>query len=432
MTTTKLMAYIICGLAAFFYVYDYFIQVSPAVMTHQLMETFRIGAVGLSILGSVFFYAYAGMQIPIGLLLDRYKARNLLTMAVLISACGVLLFSLTSNFNLAATARFLVGFGSAFSFVGAIYLVSQWFPHRQFALIAGMIQFAGCMGSIFGELPLAHAVNYFGWRNTLFYIAMATFLLGLLFWLVIREKNATKIIVQHSDNVMSAWRLFSIPAVWWIALIGFLCWVPVATIGALWGVPYLMKVFHWTNTTAAGYCSLFWLSLGIASPVIGWLSDRFQRRKLPFYFCFASGAMGSLLLIYAVAIPLYMTIIALILLGLAPAIQSLTFGVAKDILPKEVFGTATGFINMAPIVGGGLSQVVIGFILSALWNHQTQNHVPIYSLHNYQIAMILIPISLGLGLLVTHFFLPETYCQSNESEALSGPASDLVSVPDLV
>lgn len=412
--TTKLTPYIICGLAAFFYVYDYFIQVSPAVMTHQLMQTFQIGAVGLGILGSVFFYAYAGMQIPAGLLLDRYKARNLLAIAVLISAFGVLLFSMTNNFNLAAVARFLVGFGSAFSFVGSIYLVSQWFPHKQFAFIAGIIQFAGCVGSIFGEMPLAHAVNYFGWRSTLLYIAIATFVLALLFWLVIREKHENKLAIQTKKNAMSSWRLFTIPAVWWIAIVGFLCWVPVASIGALWGVPYLMKVFHWSNSTAAGYCSLFWLSLGVASPAIGWLSDRFKRRKLPFYLCFALGTVGSLLLIYAAVIPLYVTVIALILLGLAPAIQSLTFGVAKDILPAEVFGTATGFINMAPIVGGGISQVVIGFILAGLWNHQMQNNTPVYSLHDYQIAMILIPVSLVLGFLVTHFFLPETYCESKE------------------
>lgn len=410
-TVTKLTPYIICGLAAFFYVYDYFIQVSPAVMTHQLMETFQIGAAGLGVLGSVFFYAYAGMQIPAGLLLDRYKVRDLLTTAVIISAFGVLIFSLTSSFTLAAVSRFLVGFGSAFSFVSALYLVSQWFPHKQFALVAGIVQFAGCIGSIFGEAPLAHAVNYFGWRNALYCIAIATFVLSFLFWFIIRERNVNKAIVKRSKNTMSSWRLFTMPAVWWIALIGFLCWVPVASIGALWGVPYLMKVFNWSNTTAAGYCSLFWLSLGVASPIIGWLSDRFQRRKIPFYFCFALGALGSILLIYASVLPVYITVLALLLLGLAPAIQSLTFGIAKDILPQEVFGTATGFINMAPIVGGGISQVVIGLILSALWDHQMQNNAPTYSLHDYQLAMILIPVTLVLGFVVTYFFLPETYCQ---------------------
>lgn len=420
--SAQLAPYIICGLAAFFYVYDYFIQVSPSVMTHQLMQAFQMGAAGLGILGSVFFFAYAGMQIPAGLLLDRYSARNVLTIAVLISAFGVLLFSITSNFTVAAVARFLVGFGSAFSFVGTIYLVSQWFPHKHFAMIAGIVQFAGCIGSIFGEVPLANTVNILGWRHTLVYIALATFLLSLLFWFFIREKSATKLIHQNKNHAVSSWSLFSYPVVWWIGLVGFLSWIPVASIGALWGVPYLMKVFYLSNTAAAGYCSLFWLSLGIACPVIGWLSDKFQRRKLPFYICFALGILGSVLLIYADLFPLYVTIIALILLALPPAITLLTFGVVKDILPKEVFGTATGFINMVPIIGGGISQVAIGFILEALGGHQIPNQIPVYTLQDYQWAIILIPITLGLGFVVTHFFLPETYCQSkellNDSEAV--------------
>ncbi len=417
--TSKLTPYIICGLAAFFYVYDYFIQVSPAVMTHQLMQTFQIGATGLGVLGSAFFYAYAGMQIPAGILLDRYQARNLLTGAVLISAFGVLLFGLTNNFTLAAVSRFLVGFGSAFSFVSSIYLVSQWFEHKQFAFIAGIIQFAGCVGSIFGEVPLANAVNYFGWRQTLIVIAIATFGLSLLFWLIIREKTENKDKMNQYGFSVSPWKIFKIPAVWWIAIAGFLCWVPVASIGALWGVPYLMKAFAWSNTKAAGFCSIFWLSLGIASPIIGWLSDKFKRRKLPFYLCFFLGTIGSILLIFAASLPISVTVISLVLLGLAPAIQSLTFGVAKDILPQEVFGTASGFINMAPIVGGGLSQLLIGFILTGLWDHQMLNGVPVYSLQNYQWAILIVPFSLILGVIVTHYLLPETYCEIKESKEFS-------------
>lgn len=259
-TRLSFMPYVICGFAALFYVYDYFIQVSPAVMTNQLMAAFHIGAAGLGILGSIFFYAYAGMQIPAGMLLDRFKTRYLLTMAVLISGLGVLLLGLTHSFAVAGFSRLLVGLGSAFSFVSAIYLVSQWFSHKYFAFIAG------CLGSIFGEVPLANAVNHFGWRHTLIVIAAVTFMLSILFWLIIRD-NTKGEVTKLKEKSFSAWLIFKVPSIWWIAIVGFLCWVPVASFGALWGVPYLMKVFHWSNTMAAAYCSIFWLSLGVASPV---------------------------------------------------------------------------------------------------------------------------------------------------------------------
>lgn len=410
----KALPAIIVALAALFYVYDYFIQVSPAIITDQLMKEFAIGAAGLSFLGACFFYAYAVMQIPAGLLLDRFGARRLLSAAILISGLGVTLFGLTSSFALAGVARFMIGFGSAFAFISTLFLASRWFSHRYFTLIAGLVQFAGCVGSIAGEAPLAAFINHYGWRHSMLLAGLITLVLAVLYWLIIRDEPNHNTTTNTQANSLSEWQrlrsVLKIPQVWWIGWCGFFCWVPVATIGALWGVPYLMKVYGWTNTQAAGFCSLFWIALGISSPLIGWYSEQMKSRKAPFYLCFSAGLIGAALLFFAAELPVWVIGLALVLLGTSAAIQSLTFGVAKDILPVNIFGTASGFLNMMAIIAGGISQQIVGLMLAITWQHQMLNGVPVYTLENYRIAILVLPIAALFGLWITFKKLNETNC----------------------
>jgi len=423
MTTAKntalenpMLPFIICGLASLFYVYDYFIQVSPAVITQQLMASFSIGAAGIGILGSCFFYAYALMQIPAGFLLDKYGARRLLSLAILVSGLGVTMFGMTHSFTLSALTRLMVGFGSAFSFIGALYLVSRWFPHRHFALLAGIVQFSGCVGSMIGEAPLALTIDHYGWRQTMIATGFITLILSIIFWLVIRDnKPGTQLDKQHSDiSIRDRLSLIlGTPQVWWVMLCGFFCWVPVASIGALWGVPYLMKVYGWQNIHAAAICSLFWLGLGLGSPILGWLSDRLRTRKLPFILCFSLALIASIIIIQAPHFSSWVISIAMILLGVSASIQTLTFSLIKDILPSKVFGTAAGFTNMAAILGGGIAQLSIGVLLTIFWQGTYANNIPVYSLTNYRFALIILPIAAAAGLMITLIKLKETHCQQH-------------------
>ncbi len=414
---------VICSLASFFYFYDYFVQVAPSIMTHQLMASFSIDAAGLGILSAGFFYSYTLMQIPAGMLLDRFGARKLLTFAVFISACGIIWFSTTYNFTAAILSRSVVGFGSAFSFVSALFLLSRWFKHRYFALLAGLVQFFGCVGAIFGLGPLAVVVNHSGWRHALMYMGIFTLILGIIFWLVIRDGQSLHIegdpapasILQRIKSLLTR------SQVWWVIICGFISWMPVAAVGGLWGVPYLMKTYGLTNTTAGNICSLFWLGLGIGSPIIGWLSDRILSRQKPLVFCFSCALLASILLIQAVNLTLWITGLALFMLGLSSSVQSLSFALLKDITPAKQFGTVSGINNMSAIFGGAVSQIAIGFILTSLWSGKIVNHVPVYSIDEYRLSLLLLPCAALIGILISRLKIRETRCRHCEelcSEAI--------------
>jgi len=417
---SRFHAFFICCLASLFYFYDYFIQVAPSVMTQELMRSFSIGAGKLGVLSACFYYSYTLMQIPAGLLLDRLGARVLITLAVLGSAIGVTLFGVTYNFAIAGLARFIIGFGSSFSFISALFLISRWFEHRHFSSAAGMVQLMGCLGSFFGLAPLAVLVNTMGWRRSMVLTGLVTFGFAFLFWIFIRDGKNLRAGRAH-PTPKGEWQklrfLLRKAQVWWISGAGFMSWVPAVVVGALWGVPYFMKAYGLTNTEAGKLCSLFWVGLGVGSPLIGWISNRLRNRCMPLATCFVFGLVGSILILDAPAMPIWIVGFALILLGMSSSAQSLTFGVIKDVVPPAFFGTSAGINNMAAILGGALTQPLVGFLLHLGWGGLKLHGVPIYSIDNYRIALLVLPIAALVGFGIVLLKIKETYCEMQYPES---------------
>jgi sugar phosphate permease len=411
---TSIYPVFVCMLATIFYVYDYFIQVAPSIMTQQLMQSFSIGAGGLGALSACFYVSYTLMQIPAGLLLDRLGARVLIALAVLGSAIGVTLFGVTYSYAIAGLARFLIGMGAAFSFISVLFLISRWFSHRHFSIAAGMVQMGGCLGSLFGLAPLAVLVNSMGWRHSMVLIGLITFGFAFLFWIFIRDGKDPSAKPAHPTPQKARERLKFVlrkPQVWWVASAGFFSWVPVAVVGALWGVPYFMKAYGLTNMQAGRLCSLFWIGLGIGSPLMGWVSHRLQNRCVPIAACFAFGLIGSILVLDAPVVPLWAIGFALILMGFSAATQALSFGLIKDIVPPALFGMSSGVNNMAAILGGAVTQPLVGYLLHLGWGGLKVHNIPIYSIDNYRLALLLLPVAALAGLGVVLLKIKETHCQ---------------------
>ena len=166
----SVLAWVICLLAALFYCYEYLLRISPNVMLPELMRAFNVpSADGVAALVGYYYYAYTPMQIPVGLLLDQYGPRRVLTFATLCCAIGAVLFATTTNYAVAAMARFFIGFGSAFAFVGVLKVASIWLPPNRFAFISGFTTALGMLGGMFGNWTMNKMVATMGWDGTLSY-----------------------------------------------------------------------------------------------------------------------------------------------------------------------------------------------------------------------------------------------------------------------
>lgn len=411
------LPFLVCGVATFFYVYEFFLRVMPSAMTDELMRSFSIDARGLGIMSAFFYYGYTPMQIPAGLLLDRFGPRVLLTFSMIVCAIGALLFGMTDSVVIASLSRLFIGLVSAFAFVGALVLASRWFHAKYFALIVGLIQLMGCIGAIVGEAPVAIIVQSIGWRSTMYWSAAIGGVFAILFWLIIKDSPTSEIQKNNQpqssnlNEIQRLARVFKNPQTWWVGLYAFSCWAPIAIFADLWGIPYLKIFYQTTSAKAAMAIAIVWIGIAIGGPIVGWWSNRILNRRLPLLICSILGLISSLMIVYGSDLTLPLMYVALFIFGIAASSQSVTFGAVQDNNPPSVAGTAVGFNNMAVILGGVLFQPLVGFILNARWDGAMMNGLPSYSLGDYRSALILLPLCSILGIITSIFLVKETHCK---------------------
>jgi len=410
-------ATLICGIAALFYLYEFVLQVSPSVMTGMLMLDLHTSAAGLGVISAFYFYSYAPMQLPAGLLYDKYGPRRLVSIAILVCASGAVLFGATDSFILVCTGRFLMGIGSAFAFIGALLLISRWFPLKYFALLVGVVQFLSSIGAVVGEIPLSRATLHFGWHHTIIFIGLFGIVLAVLAWIFIRDFPSHLMVrkkVAKSIKVKTWARLrevFSHRQNAYIALYAFFAWAPITVFASLWGIPFLAAEYGVDTRTAAEACAMIWLGIGIGSPLLGWWSDKINQRCLPLSVAAIIGVVALVVILYAPNVPFSMMFFFLFLFGLAAAGQSLSFGLVKDNNSHRVVGTAIGFNNMAVVLGGAIFQPLTGVLLKMYWGHEIVHGIPIYSVSDYRIAMLILPLCYLAAFIVSKTLLKETYCK---------------------
>lgn len=406
-------AYFIFFLAATFYLYEFILQVAPSVMAESMMKTFGVTGEGFGFISAFYFYAYAPTQLPAGVLYDRYGPRKLMTCAILLCALGSAFFASTDSILTACIGRFLIGIGSAFSFIGVLVLLSRWFPPYYFAILAGVAQLMSSVGAIFGEMPLAYLIQGVGWRNASFILSIAGFILAAFFWVYIRDYPH-----QQNQNVpehylRDEWkRLVAVCKhgyTWIIGGYAFAIWTPIAVFAALWGVPYLQEKFQISVVAASGLCSLTWIGIGIGSPLLGWLSDRIESRRISLILSAVLGLGATLILLYAPGLSYGWTPFVLFVLGLGAGGQTVSFAVVKENNPPELVGTASGFNNLSVLIGGALFQPLVGYILQHTHSWHLVNGVHVYSVASYQIALMVMPICFLASLLIATFLLKESH-----------------------
>lgn len=408
---------LIIALGSMFYLYGFTLKIMPSAMTDELMRGFGINAQLLGILVGFMYYGYTLMQIPVGLLFDRFSSRVLLTFSLMMCSLGTLIFALTYNIWIASAGSFIMGLGEAFAFVGVLVLAARWYPAKYFALIVGLVQLMGSLGAIVGEGPIALAVNHIGWKNTVMSLAGFGFFLALLMWLVVRDNPGNKPAEHLSQQVSQYSELQRLRIVgrnwqtWWLALYSFFIWAPILIMAGLWLVPFLVALYHTSNTMAATAASWVWVGIGIGSPLFGWWSDRLGLRCFPLVVSAILSLVPAVIIIYTQNLSWPLMYFLLFIFGVGGSGQALSFSLVQDNNPPQVGGTAVGLNNMAVVFGGAILSPFAGFLLHSRWNHQFLNGAPIYSVSDYRHALITVPICALLALIISLFFLKETHCK---------------------
>lgn len=365
-TRAGAMAWIAWGTAVAFFFYAWVLRVSPSVLVGELRAELHVGSAIVGHLSALYFYAYAGMQVPVGMVLDRLGARWPLALSMLICAGGTCVFALSTGLAGLSIGRFLIGFGAAFSLVGAIHVANHSLPPERFALLSGLSMMAGMIGGVVGQAPVRLLVDEFGWRPTLLVLAAAGLVLAVVTVTVVRDGNTPRQVAGGRD---SSWQglkgVLRERQNWLCALAGLGATGPLLGFGALWGVPFLEQAYDLPTAEAAGIASLLLLGWGVGSPTFGWLSDRLSSRRGPLLGGIGL-AMTALAILVHVPLPSVGFAAALAFLtGFGGSAQIVGFAFARAHNPPGRHATAYGFINGTAVGAGALFQPLIGALVDA-------------------------------------------------------------------
>ena len=412
------------GVLAIGYFFVYFHRLSLSVVADDIATDFGTTASVLGLLGSVYFYCYAAMQFPAGLLSDSIGPRKTVTISLFLACVGSIVFGLAPNIAIAFAARVMVGLGVSMVFIPTMKILSQWFRSNEFALMAGILNAIGGIGVLAATWLLGILATKLGWRFSFQFIGGCTLLLILSTWLIVRDRPADKgwpsiseIDGKNSENgtfsehKIGLWegarKVVSEKYFWPIAIWFFFDCGIFFGFGGLWSGPYLMHVYGKTREQVGDILSMLAWGMIIGSPVLGLLSEKvLKSRKKTFILC--TSVLTALLLflnIFPSELPTSVLAIWFLLFSVCSSgIVIMGFTSAKELFPVEIAGTSVGTVNLFPFLGGAVFMPLLGKVLDS---YPKSSEIE-YSIQGYRVVILILLVASSISLICT-FLMKETY-----------------------
>ena len=409
----RLLPWIVCVLGALLFCYGYIHRVAPSVMVADLMREFSVSGAILGSLSACFFYAYAGIQIPVGVMVDRWGSRRLLAMASAVCGLAGVMFAYADTLGVAYAARLLIGAGAGCGLVATMKLIGNWFPPERFALVAGVTVMLGMSGGVFGQAPQAALVEAVGWRGAVAAVGIGGLVLAAAQWLVVRDTPGETVTPskRDGDGLLSGLRsAVATPQTWYTGLFGAMVTAPLSAFGGLWGVPYMMEAFGLGRPEAAFCVSLMLVGWAIGAPLTGWLSDHVRLRRLPMMLVAGGSLVTFCLLIYLPGLPLLAAQVLFLGNGVFAGGMIIYFAAARECNRLSAAGAMMGFMNTLVMVLSAILQPLMGWLLDLNWDGRAIGGARLYAVDDYRTACLALVACYVLAF-VSAWKARETHCR---------------------
>ena len=395
------------------YVLSFFHRFAPAGVAADLAAAFQTTAASLGTLAATYFYVYALMQIPTGILVDTVGPRRILIAGSLLAATGSLLFGLAPDLGTAMVGRTVTGLGVSVVFVAMLKLIALWFPERRFATMVGLAMLVGNAGSMLAGTPLAGMAELTSWRTVFVGTAVISLGLAIATWRLVHDAPDSDP-PPRFDRAAIADGLLAVLRnrhTWPALLVNFGLCGSFFAFGGLWATPWLMSVHGLERISAANHISLLFAGFAIGCLLIGTLSDRIGRRKPVLLGAGSVCCMIWLLWLSGLRLPAIATLPLFALMGLTTAAFSLSWACAKEVNAPHLSGMSTSVANMGGFIAASLLQPVVGLIMDRAWDGTMIAGVRQYAPESFTPAIALLAAVAALGTL-SALGVRETFCRN--------------------
>lgn len=390
--------------ATAFVFFQFFLQSASTIMSDHWSEDFQINEIELGNLSAAFFYSYIPMQLPAGILYDKFQARIILFLSAATLSVSSLIFAYVHNYEVAVIARFFMGLGAASGFVGLLRIIQNHFSTRQFALMFGIAEAIGMLGVAAGLIFLAAFLKTFSWRAAMYLCGAISGILAVGIYVFIKDSDRKPVDTGFSFGVIFR-QLKSIlvnKQVIFCSIYGFFITSILNCFTSLWGEPFLSKAYYFDPKIISMLLSIVFIGLALGSPLNGWFVKKYGRHKELLLLEAGLSTLVVSIIIFLPGISLPALFVLFFMIGFLCSGYGPCYALVNEAVSPEIQATAVATANMLIVASAPILQVLVGWILeSHSFGFAT---TPV---QNYRIALSILPLSYLISF-VAAFFIKST------------------------
>lgn len=384
-----------------FFAFQFILRLFPGLVISEFFEKYHITATEYGVFASLYYLGYAGMQIPVALLLDKIGARIVISVSALLCAFATWLLIASSSWDVALFSRFLIGVGSVVGFLGTSKIISQWFPQNRYAQLVGLSFSFGLLGAVYGGRPISFMIDQLGWQQVAQLLSITALSLGVLTFLFLRGKNSPQ---EEQYPVISSLRqLFTYKPLIVLAFANLLMVGALEGFADVWGVPYLMNARHIPKGEAAGITTYIFVGMLFGGPILGFFAEKFKAHHTVILLsALGMSALMMLVLLGNAYLSNYALIAVMFLIGILCCYQVVVFATGAQLVPTHLMGITIALLNCINMFGGSFFHGLIGTLMDYFDPSTLVDGVRVYSLEAYIYALCLIPLCSLLGAVLVY------------------------------
>lgn len=399
----KIGPYLAWLAAAAFVFFQFFLQSSSTIMSECWSQDFILNEIELSNLSAAFFYSYIPMQIPAGILYDKFNTKVILVTSAFTLSGSCILLSLVHNYELALIARFLMGLGAASGFVGLLKIIQNNFAMNRFALMFGIAEAIGMIGVAGGLVWLASFLKIYTWREAMFVCGVFAAILGAAIYCFVKNSQKPETVVQFSwRGVLAELKtVIRNKQVIYCSIYGFFIVSILNCFTSLWGEAFISHAYHFDPQTISWLLSMVFIGLSCGSPLNGWFVKCYGRHKELMLWEAGLCTLITAIIILVPGVSLIGLYILFFLIGLFCSGYGPCYALVNEAVEPEIQATAIATANMFIVASAPILQVIVGAMLeSRALGYATSD------LHNFRIALTILPLGYLISFLIGFFIKP--------------------------
>lgn len=384
MTKSKSIALLVWLIASLFYAYQYILRVMPNIMLVDIMQQFKIDSTIFGQFSGVYYIGYALVHLPIGILLDRYGPKRIMSGCILLTVIGLSPVIFADHWIYPVLGRALIGIGSSAAILSTFYIIRMTFSEQRFTRMLSISVTIGLMGAIYGGGPLSFMRASLGYKPVVEILAITGLMLAILTFITVPNIKKT----VSSTVLTDIKEVFTNRKVILLCILAGLMVGPLEGFADVWGSQFLAQVYGLSSTTASYLPSLIFIGMCFGAPILSIIAEKTNN----YLGCIIAAGLFMLLTFSALVLQL-LTVgtisITFTLVGLCCAYQILAIYKASTYVRPHVAGLTTAVANMIIMSFGYAFHTIMGVVIEASGGAQNP-HALIY-------GITIIPILLTMG-----------------------------------